>query len=137
MKIYLDTNIILDVLLKRASFYPDSLTILNFCEMKKHEGWVSIITIANIFYIGSKLVGKKEALNVIDLLTVYLQVTGGNTQIVKKAIKSEFQDFEDALQNASALEIPGIEAIITRNTKDFKNSPLPVFTPIEFLKAGF
>ncbi len=137
MKIYLDTNIVLDVLFKRESFYPDSLAVLNSCESRKHEGWISIISIANISYIGSKLVGKREALKVISILTGYLQVTGGNTQTVKKALQSGFEDFEDALQNTSAIETDGIKAIVTRNTKDFKNSLLPAFTPAEFLKAGF
>lgn len=137
MKIYLDTNIVLDVLLKRESFYPDSLAILNSCESTKHEGWIGIISIANIFYIGSKLAGKGEALKAISILIGYLRVAGGNTQTVKTAIESGFEDFEDALQNASATETDGVEAIISRNTKDFKNSLLPVFTPVEFLKAGF
>lgn len=137
MKIYLDANIVLDVLLKREPFYPDSLAVLDFCESGRHEGWISIISVANISYIGSKLIGKREVLKVITILTEYLLVTGGEMHTVKSAIESGFEDFEDALQHASAIEINGMEVIITRNTKDFKNSLLPVLTPVEFLKAGF
>lgn len=137
MKVYLDTNVLLDVLLKREHFYEDSLEVLNLCENKEHEGWINLVTIANIFYIGSKLVGKKEARSIIETLISYLQITGTDRQLVTNALELDFNDFEDALQYTSAYRTDGIHAIITRNNKDFKNSYLPVFSPAEFLKTGF
>ncbi|WP_367914074.1 type II toxin-antitoxin system VapC family toxin [Leadbetterella sp. DM7] len=137
MKVYLDTNVLLDVLLKREHFYEDSLAVLDLCENKQHQGWINLVTIANIFYIGTKLVGKKEARDIIEVLISYLQVTGADKQLVINALKLNFNDFEDALQYASAYQTNGIHAIITRNNKDFKNSNLPVFSPAEFLNIGF
>lgn len=135
MRIFLDTNILLDVLLKREKFHKESLTLVNLCQDKKHDGWISMITVANLFYIGSKLVGKKEALEVIETLIGFLQVTGGNTETVLNALHDDFRDFEDALQNSCANDVAKMEAIITRNSKDFKNSRLPIFTPKEFVNA--
>lgn len=136
MKIFLDTNILLDVLLKRDPFYADSLEVLKLCEDQKYEAWISIVSVANVFYIGNKFVGKHESLRVIEILMQYLNVASGSTELVKMAIESKFSDFEDALQNATATKTKGIKAIITRNVKDFRNSQLPAFTPLEFLKSG-
>lgn len=137
MKIYLDTNILLDVLLKREQFYQDSMAVLNLCKDKEHEGWINLITVANLFYIGTKFVGKKEAREVIETLVTYLQVTGSSTQTVIHALNAGFDDFEDGLQYACAIESQEIEAIITRNAKDYKNSSIPFFSPAEFLKIAF
>lgn len=137
MTIFLDTNIVLDVLLKRELFYEDSLSVLNLCQSGKHKGWLNIISIANIFYIGSKVTSKKQAKEVIETLVSYLYINGGNTETVKNALKSEFNDFEDALQNFSAEEQGQIQAIISRNTKDYNNNSLPVFSPTEFLRIHF
>lgn len=135
MRIFLDTNILLDVFLKREQFYKESMTVLSLCQEKKHEGWISMVTVSNLFYIGSKLVGKKEALEVIETLMGFLQVTGGNTQTVFNALEYDFSDFEDALQNSCANDVEEMNAIITRNSKDFKNSHYPIFTPTEFVNS--
>lgn len=134
MIVFLDTNIILDVLLERETFYKDSLAVLSFCENEEHEGWVSLLSIANIYYIGSRKIGKEKALQSVRILMQYLNVSDGNKSAVLHALESDFTDFEDALQNACALKISSLDAIVTRNTKDFKRSSIPFYTPSEFVK---
>lgn len=134
MVIFFDTNIILDVLLERENFYEDSLAVLSFCENGDNQGWVSLLSIANIYYIGSRQIGKEKAFQSVRILMQYLNVSDGDKAAVLYALESNFTDFEDALQNACALKVNNLDAIITRNTKDFKRSSVPFYSPSEFVK---
>lgn len=95
------------------------------------------LSIANIYYIGSKLVGSEKSLESIRILIQYLNIRDGNKASILHALAFRFTDFEDALQNACALKIDNIEAIITRNTKDYTGSSIPFYTPSEFTKLNF
>ncbi len=137
MTILLDTNILLDVLLDRKPFVSASETVYRACLLASANGYITPLTVANIYYLLRKVYGKDQALQYVRDLTASLDVLTMNRKTVLEALDSGFSDFEDALQHASAQNDTRIEAIITRNTRDFEQSKLPVFTPEEFLSRFF
>jgi predicted nucleic acid-binding protein len=134
-KVLIDTDVILDFFFDRKPFSEFASEIFNLCEEKKIKGYTTPVIICNAYYLLSKyskhgIIIKKirELLNIIDVLKM-------DKTIVIEALNSNFKDFEDALQNFSAIQNGEIKAILTRNIKDYKNSDLAVFTPEVFLKT--
>jgi predicted nucleic acid-binding protein len=133
-KIYIDTDIILDLLLKRESFYRAASGIFSLLEKGELEGCVSPLIFANLFYILRKLKSGPEALKILQKLKVLVRVLPIDEKTIEMALASDFKDFEDAIQSYSALE-NGVKVIITRNLKDYSLSALAVFTAEEYLKV--
>ena len=132
-KVFIDSDVILDVALARKPFFPASKMILAMAENNFIIGNLSSNCIANIYYILRKLGGDIKAREFISNIVKYISVITINHQSVLKALKSKFSDFEDALQYYSALENQ-CEYIITRNIKDYKNSKINILLPEEFAK---
>ena len=96
------------------------------------EGWISAITPVNVFYIARKLVGADLARqHVTDLLTAF-QVIPIDAPVLRTAQSMPMADFEDAVQ-AAAAPAAGLDAVVTRNTRDYTGAPLPILTPAEML----
>lgn len=136
MNIFIDTNVILDVFHLRHPFYSTSSDLLAKCEKGEHTGFMNLISLANIHYISSKIVGKEQSISNLKVLLGFIKITPSNSDLAKQALYSEFNDLEDALQHFSAVAIDNIGAIITRDLNDFKTSDIPVYTPSEFLKLN-
>ena len=134
MKIFLDTNIVLDFILKREGFAEEAATIFDLGERKKIELSLSSLSMNNIDYIVSKVASKKKSRQIVIKLMSLVDVLSVGKSTIKKAAMSEFKDFEDAIQNYCAEE-GELNNIITRNLKDYKKSNLSVQTPKEFLAS--
>jgi predicted nucleic acid-binding protein len=133
MKVFLDTNILLDVLAKREPFFADSAAIWTLAEKGKIEGLVSAVSFTNIFYVVRKLSDAKTAWKMLVLLRDSFHAVGCDHQVVSQAIDSQFKDFEDAVQFHSALHADA-DCIVTRNPEHFpQTKDCPVITPAEFL----
>jgi predicted nucleic acid-binding protein len=132
-RVFIDTDIILDVALAREPFFPSSKLILAMAENNLILGNVSYNCIANVYYILRKSGGDFAAREFISSLIGYLTVISINHQNVIDALKSKFYDFEDALQNYSAIENQ-CEFIVTRNVNDYKNSNIKVMLPNVFAR---
>ena len=132
-KVFVDSDVILDVALARNPFFPASKMILAMAENNFIIGSISSNCIANIYYILRKLGGDIKAREFISNIVKYISVITINHQSVLKALKSKFSDFEDALQYYSASENQ-CEYIITRNIEDYKNSKINILLPEEFVK---
>jgi len=132
-RLFIDSDVLLDVLARREAFYPDSAGILSLAEMKKIRAYTSPIVIANLFYILRKIKSKRIALESIRKLRLFIGVLPVTESHIDKALASKFKDFEDAIQYFVSSD-NGIEYIITRNKQDYKQSRILVFTPAEFLK---
>jgi len=132
-KVFIDTDIILDVALAREPFFINSKLILVMAENNLIIGNISSNCIANIYYILRKIGGDVNARKFISGLVKYITVITIDHQNVLDALKSKFSDFEDALQNFSAIE-QQCEYIITRNINDYKNSKLKIVLPEDFIK---
>ncbi|MFO7826589.1 MAG: PIN domain-containing protein [Cyclobacterium sp.] len=132
-KVLFDTNVILDIALKRNSFFDNAVQIFGLIDQGIIQGHITAATVTDIYYISKKVKGHDLALEFISNVIEIVEVIGVDKQIIVNAIKSNFKDFEDAVQVFSAASF-GIETVITRNVKDFEHSNLKVFSPSEFLK---
>lgn len=133
MKLLIDANILLDVLQKREPHCETSVLIWKLCETEQAEGYVSTLSIANLVYVMRRELNPKqveEALGKLMLIFRFIDLTAVD---LERAARARWHDFEDALQNAAAERIQA-DYIITRNTRDFKESKVKVCTPSEFLK---
>jgi predicted nucleic acid-binding protein len=132
-KLLIDTNIIIDLLSKRKGVYDDVAQLFYKADQDKLKLTISSLTFANTNYILSKLRSAKDAREILRKFKVLVELLPLNDKITELALSDEsFSDFEDGLQNYSALE-NDVDIIITRNKKDFKSSKLPVLTSKEFL----
>jgi predicted nucleic acid-binding protein len=133
-KLYIDTNIVLDLLGKREPFYDDAAKLFSLADRGKVKLYISSLTIANTSYVLSKLKSTKEAKVILLKFKILVIVLELNDKIVELSLNDkDFKDFEDGLQYYTALENEA-EMIITRNLKDFKASKIPVMTAGQYLK---
>ncbi len=132
MKVLFDTNVILDVLFDREPFVEDASYLLSKVEQSEIIGFVCATTITTIHYLLKKALGASKASIYTESLLSLFVIAPVNRLVLEKAIKSKFNDFEDAVIHETALHA-GAQYIITRNVKDFKKSQLPVFEPQEFI----
>jgi predicted nucleic acid-binding protein len=133
VKVFLDTNVFLDLLLNRGKFSNAPETILTWCEEGELTGLTSAINILNIYYIVRKQRTKTETKKVIRSLLGFIGIPYTTKKDLILAIESNFSDFEDAIQYYSALNAENVAFIITRNIKDFTHSTIPVITPEDFI----
>ncbi len=134
-KIFIDSDIIVDFLTQREPFDQHSSRVLNLCINEKVKGYITPIIVSNIYYVLRKEIDSKELKNKLKFLLNFLDVIKVDKNIILTALNSDFKDFEDALQNFSAIENSEIDTILTRNVKDYKTSRLSVYTPESFLKT--
>ncbi len=133
--VLLDTDVILDFFFNREPFAEYSTETLTLCQEHKINGFTTPVIISNVYYLLKKtakheiIIEKlKQLLNIIDVILM-------DKNAVLNALNSDFKDFEDALQNFSAVENGKINIILTRNIKDFKKSELAILTPETYLKG--
>ena len=132
MKVLIDTNIIIDALQSRENFLADAREIM--LRATEYDGYISASSITDIFYLQQKYSRdkKKAKKNLVELLEIF-NVLDATAKDCRNALRSEMSDFEDAVLVESALR-SGINCIVTRNKKDFKNSRIKVLGPTEFLE---
>ena len=130
-KVFVDTNIVLDLLQKREGFCEEAQQLFTLADTKQVALYVSALTLANTHYILFKHL-KMETRNVLSKFKVLVNVLPTNDKILTLSLASNFPDFEDAIQYYTAIENE-IECIITRNKKDFIHSTIPVLTAKEYL----
>lgn len=132
--LFLDTNIIIDLLAKREPFYATSAPIFAMGDKGMVRLHICSLSFTTIFYLLRKQVGKENAMQILRSFRKLVYVLPVNGEIVDKALQSSFTDFEDAIQYYSAID-SDINIIITRNVKDYKEAHATVMTPEEFLKS--
>lgn len=133
-KVLFDTNIILDIALKRIPYFDNSARLFTFIDNNKITEHVSATTITDIYYLAKSEKGHDKTLEFISNLIEIVEITGVDRDVIEKAIKSEMKDFEYAIQVSTA-EFNEIDCVITRNKKDFNKSAIKIFTPKEFLET--
>jgi predicted nucleic acid-binding protein len=132
---FLDSDVILDFLLDRDPFNFSADEIFEKGYSKEIQIYFSSLTVANIHYLLRKHYGNEGALNKITELVSFCKILPVSEREIFAAMKSGFSDFEDAIQHFTAIQMPEIEGIITRNLSDYRKSQLPVFTPEVFLSS--
>lgn len=133
MILMLDTNVILDILLKREPFFYDSfLTAVNIDE-NGDAGIISASAVTDLFYVIKKSIGTVKAREAISNLKEFFTVASVESDDIDKAVTSGVFDFEDALVSVISKKY-NADYIITRNKADFGASPVPAISPKEFLQ---
>ncbi len=132
MKILLDTNIILDILLAREPFIDEAREIFLLIENHKIEGFICATTMTTIHYLIGRQKDKASADTVILNLLKLFEVALVDKQILKEASLNNGVDYEDAVIYTSA-QYAEIDMIITRDKRGFKNSEISILKPKEFL----
>ena len=134
MKVLFDTNVILDVLLDREPFSNDAALLMAKAEQSEIIGFACATTITTIHYLCTKMLDRETAAHHIQSLLSLFAIAPVNRIVLEKAFAFRFKDVEDAVIHEAALHA-GVQHIVTRNIKDFKNADLPVHEPKEFLAA--
>ncbi len=133
-RLFVDTNIVLDLLAKRKEFQA-AAKLFVLADKGEVKLFVSALTFANANYILTRQQDRVSAVKVLRDLELLVTIVDLSGKVVKLAMNDDnFSDFEDGLQNYSAVD-NDMEIIITRNQKDFKHSQLPVLSADEYLKS--
>lgn len=133
-QLFIDTNIVLDLLGQRAPFYQAAAKLFSLADRGEVKLYVSSLSFANAHYILSKLKSKEKARAILTRFKVLVEVLALHDKILELSLNDDgFSDFEDGLQYYTALENES-DVIITRNLKDFKTSAIPVMTAGQYLQ---
>ncbi len=134
--VYIDTDVIFDVLSVRAEHLVFSSRVLDLCEKKIVEGFTSVITVVNCSFLMERFKIENRVLK-MDLLCRIIEILPCNKNDIRNSIDSGFTDFEDGVQNSIAENSKKCKTIITRNVKDFEKSKLHVMTPENYIRTFF
>jgi len=134
MRVLLDTNVVLDYLLDREPFADAAADVWEAHRQGRIEAYISAITPINIFYIARKLKGVDSALSITRALIAEFRIITLDENVLKYAISVPQKDYEDAVQISSAI-LSNLDAIVTRNLRDYSASQLRVYTPVDLLKV--
>jgi len=133
--LFLDTNIIIDFLANRRPFSDDAAKLLSLAMAGEARLFISAVSYNNIYYILRQFNSNSEVLKLLNQLSGYADIVDVTQAVIKKSLKTSlFADFEDAIQYYSALSIRALTCIVTRNTRDFRKSEVPVMSSKEALQ---
>ncbi|MDZ7617957.1 MAG: PIN domain-containing protein, partial [Patescibacteria group bacterium] len=130
MNVFVDTNVLMDVLLDRKPFVTDSQQVWFLAERGRLCAHVSVLSFPSVYYVLRKLSGAEQAARAMIMLRDVFTPAACDQQILNQAIDAGFQDFEDAIQYFSAMHVDAA-CIISRNPQHFPMSGIPVLTPRE------
>lgn len=129
--IFLDTNVLIDFFADRKPFSLEAARLFNYSIKKKINLYISAVSYNNIYYILRQSCSHIETIKILTELNEWTVIIDVSKEIINKSLKSDFRDFEDAIQYNCAKSLKKIDFIVTRDTKDFKTSSLPILTPKE------
>ena len=133
-KIFLDTNILIDLIADRKPHSKFTIELFERAESQKLKLYTSSHSLATTYYLLRKHVDDKRLRHILLELLEFVIIIPIDIYIIKRGLKSKHKDFEDALQIMAAVSIDKMDCIITRDLKDFRYSEIPVFSPDEILK---
>lgn len=136
MDILIDTNVILDVLLKREPFYHVAAEVLTLSKKDTIQLFVSASAITDIYYIANQTLRNREEIKaLLSKLLQIVSVASVSEDMIKNALELPWKDFEDSVQYSVAL-LQEMEGIVTRNPSDYKEAEIAVWTPEELLRTN-
>ena len=133
MRVFIDTNVLIDYLCRREPFFLPAKSLFALCYMGKIDIVMSSLSIVNSLYIGRKYHSDQLKQSLLGLSKI-VYFADLSTPMVLETLQTDWLDYEDALQNATAV-CEQCLCIVTRNKKDFVKSPLSVYTPEEMLEV--
>jgi predicted nucleic acid-binding protein len=133
-RVLVDCDVVLDLLLGREPHLPATIDLFMLFQEGRVEGSVSSLLFSNVFYVLRETRPAPDAINALRKLRVIVRVLPVNDQVVELALSSSFADFEDALHYYTAVTHE-LDAIVTRNKRDYKSSKIPIFSAEECLQV--
>ncbi len=133
-KLFIDSDVVIDFFTDREPHANPASELFELNESGNVTLFLSALSISNIYYVVRKFLGHKKALEVVESLMEMVDIVGVTKNEILQALKNDFKDFEDSIQYSSALTIDDVDAIVTRNIKDYRKSKIAVLTPLDFLK---
>lgn len=134
MKILIDTNIVLDLMLRRDPFYDTAAAVLGLSKKNNVQEYISASAVTDIYYISYRqLRDKRIVMNLLKELLTVVSVAGVSKNEILRALELDWNDFEDSVQYSVAL-LQGMDCMITRNLHDYEKSEIPVFLPEQALQ---
>lgn len=136
-KVFVDTNILIDLLAKRPPFSKFAIAIFDLAEKNRVKLFTSSHAYATTYYLLKKYMDDTALRGTLYDLLDYITLIPIDSSIIKKSLLSDRRDVEDAVQVFAANSIPGMDFIVTRNIRDFKDAGIVVLPPDEFfLRIG-
>lgn len=132
--LFVDSDVVIDFFTDREPHVNPASELFELNEQGFVKLYISAVSINNIYYIVRKFLGHKKTIEVVEALTEMTEIIGTTKIEIIQALKNDFSDYEDSVQYSSALTIKSLDAIVTRNIKDYRNSSIAVMTPLNFLK---
>lgn len=133
-KVFIDSDILLDVILIRPPFVDNSGAVMELTNEGRITGFTSVHCLLNVHYLAKKHIGEPMARKAIQVLINKLTVIPEDRAVIQQAISSQFSDLEDAVQYFTAISAKA-DLIITRNIKDYKHARIPVLSAEQFLRT--
>lgn len=134
MRVLIDTNILLDIMLERQPFVEPATRLLETARETNVVMYVTATTITDLYYVIRKAKGRDIAWKFVEDLMQLMEVAGVDKAVIKQALQSDLTDFEDAIQE-SAAKSQAIQVIVTRNEADFHDSELGIHNPESFVTS--
>lgn len=132
MRVLLDTNVVLDVLLDRRPFAREASLIFALIEKSRIEGFLCATTVTTIDYLLGQALDPEKAREALQQLLSLFEIAPVNRPVLEQALRSGISDFEDAVLEQAG-RLVDVDAIATRNLKDFEKSSITVFDPSELI----
>jgi len=133
-KLFVDSDVVIDFFTDREPYVNPASELFELNEQGHVRLYLSAVSINNIYYIVRRFLGHKKTLEVVETLIEMTEIVVTTKKEISQALKNNFIDYEDSVQYSSALTVKDLDAIITRNIKDYRNSTMAVMTPLNFLK---
>ena len=134
MKLLIDTNVILDVLLRREPFFHTAAAVLNLSQRNDVQEYVSASAITDIYYIANKQMKDRASVqNLLKRLLMVVSVAAVSEQETRNALDLSWADFEDCVQYSVAL-LNEMDGIVTRNPSDYQQAAIQIWLPEQAVK---
>jgi len=134
LRLIVDTNVVLDVLLDRRPFVEPAARLFALIERSRIEASVCATTLTTVHYLLTQSLSRGEGRRALQGLLELFEIAPVNRPVLEGALQSRIEDFEDAVLEQAG-RLVGADAIVTRNTKDFRKSSIKVLDPVELLLA--
>lgn len=133
MKLLIDTNVVLDLMLERQPFVEHATLLLTQVEQGIIEGYLCATTLTTLEYLLQKELGDKKSKPLLKALLQLFDITPVNRMVIEQALVNSFDDFEDGVLHESAIHA-NLQGIVTRDKKGFQKAKLPVYSPAEIIQ---
>ncbi|HBF13138.1 MAG TPA: hypothetical protein DDW49_07105 [Deltaproteobacteria bacterium] len=133
-KIFVDTNILLDIFLERVPFFRPAQVLWTLAENRKIQAGISALAVSHVFFIIQRKSSTDAAYKAITALTETFRIVDTTSRVISKAMKDHFPDFEDGIQYHCALKFKA-KAIISRDRRGFEKSKIPLMEATEYLSV--